>query len=130
MYFYGGDVKLNPDLSYSRDHLWISFTDDIAIIGLMQESVDAAQEIVFIDLPQLHSVINSGERLLSVESLKSSLHLPSPVSGEVVEVNDAVFDEPNILNANAYNTFICKMRVIKKGDVLSAEEAKTYYENK
>ncbi len=111
---YAKSKRMEPpkDLKYS-EYVWVAVKGDIATLGMTDYGLKVAKDIVFIDLPKKGAKINRGGQFVSLESVKWSGHLASPVSGEVVEVNDALFDEPEKLNKNPYGSWICRVRMSK-----------------
>ncbi len=90
------------DRSYSKEHEWIIVDGDIATVGITDFAQDQLGEVVYVDLPGAGDVVAAGEAFGEVESVKSVSELYAPVSGEIVEVNDALADTPETVNADAY----------------------------
>jgi len=117
------DEQMPNDRKYNLDHSWIKLEGDIAIVGVTKVFMDSIKELAFIELPK-PGPIKAGDTYLSLESVKWSGHVSSPVTGEVIEVNKGLFDEPSKLNKEPYEEWIMKVRLSQqpKG-LLSAEEA-------
>ncbi len=90
------------DRSYSKEHEWVIVDGDIATVGITDFAQDQLGEVVYVDLPGAGDVVAAGEAFGEVESVKSVSELYAPVSGEIVEVNDALADTPETVNADAY----------------------------
>lgn len=90
------------DRSYSKEHEWVIVDGDIATVGITDFAQDQLGEVVYVDLPGAGDVVVAGEAFGEVESVKSVSELYAPVSGEIVEVNDALADTPETVNADAY----------------------------
>ncbi len=90
------------DRSYSKEHEWIIVDGDIATVGITDFAQGQLGEVVYVDLPGAGDVVAAGEAFGEVESVKSVSELYAPVSGEIVEVNDALADTPETVNADAY----------------------------
>ncbi|MDO8848440.1 MAG: glycine cleavage system protein GcvH [Coriobacteriia bacterium] len=90
------------DLKYDREHEWVRIDGDVATIGISHFAQDQLGEVVYVDLPKAGDPINAGDTFGEVESVKSVSELYSPVSGEIVEVNDALDDAPETVNAEPY----------------------------
>lgn len=105
-------MELPKDLKYS-EYVWVAVKGDIATLGVTDYGLKVAREIVFIDLPQKGKKLGRGEQFVSLESVKWSGHLASPVSGEVVDVNDALFDDPEKMNRDPYGSWVCRVRMSK-----------------
>lgn len=109
-------------LRYSAEHEWIT-GDNPAIIGISEVATDALGEIVYVELPAVGATVEAGTVIGEVESTKSVSELFSPVSGEVVEFNSAVVDDPTLLNSDPYGAgWLLKVSVTAEGPLLSAEQ--------
>nr|WP_047692134.1 glycine cleavage system protein GcvH [Kocuria sp. ZOR0020] len=114
--------KVNKDYRYSAEHEWVDSASP-AKIGLSQIAVDALGDVVYVDLPEAGSTVTAGEVCGEVESTKSVSELYSPVTGTVAEVNDAVIDDPALLNSDPYGAaWLFSVEVDSEGDLLSPEE--------
>lgn len=114
--------NVKAGLRYSAEHEWI---DDAAPanVGVSEVAADALGEVVYVDLPEVGAQVTAGEVCGEIESTKSVSELYSPVSGEVVEVNDAVVADPALVNADPYGAaWLFKVAVTEEGPLLSAEE--------
>ncbi|MDO8914728.1 MAG: glycine cleavage system protein GcvH [Coriobacteriia bacterium] len=92
------------DLRYDKEHEWIRVEGDVAVIGISDFAQDQLGEVVYVDLPAVGDTVTSGETFGEVESVKSVSELFSPVSGEVVKVNDDLDGAPEAINEDAYGT--------------------------
>lgn len=90
------------ELKYTREHEWARVAGDRATIGITGYAQDALGDIVYVDLPRNGSAVTAGEPLGEVESTKSVSDIYSPVSGTVVERNDALDKRPEIINSDPY----------------------------
>lgn len=95
-------VEIPEVLKYTKEHEWARVEDDIVIIGITDYAQDALGEIVYIELPSEGDEITRGEPFGAVESTKSVSDLYAPISGEVVEVNEALLDSPEAINEDPY----------------------------
>lgn len=96
------------DLRYSTDHEWVRRNGDQVTIGITDYAQDALGDVVFLEVPTKGAEVVSGERISEVESTKSVSDIFAPVSGTVVEVNEALGDGPEALNADPYGDgWIC-----------------------
>ncbi|MGO2634351.1 MAG: glycine cleavage system protein GcvH [Galactobacter sp.] len=113
------DVK--SDLRYSAEHEWIDSSSP-AKVGISQVAADALGDVVYVDLPEVGAELTAGETCGEVESTKSVSDLYSPVSGTVVEVNQAAIDSPELLNSDPYGEgWLFTVEVTSEGELLSAE---------
>jgi len=104
------------ELIYDKGYSWILMKGETAEIGITKQLADATKEFVFINLPKKVK-IEKGEVYVSLESVKWTGHLESPVSGEITEVNNALFNEPAVLNKNPYGNWIIKVKISNKEEL-------------
>ena len=88
---------------YSKDHEWVSTENDIATVGITNHAQESLGDIVFIELPKVGKIVNTGEQVGVVESVKAASELYSPISGEIIQVNDSLSNEPQLINSDAEN---------------------------
>ncbi|GKT17736.1 glycine cleavage system protein GcvH [Acidovorax sp. SUPP2522] len=92
-------------VQYSRDHEWIDAADaNAAVVGITVHAQDALGDVVFVDLPEVGKTFSQGEVAGVVESVKAAADVYMPVSGEVVEVNEALRADPSLANSDPLNT--------------------------
>ncbi len=104
--------KLPENLLYNKDYSWIEIDGDVATLGITNLASERVSEFVFIDLPKKGAKIKKGDTYVSLEALKWSGHLESPFGGEIVEVHDELFDEPEIINKDPYGDgWIVKIKI-------------------
>ncbi len=114
--------KVQTGLRYSAEHEWIDNSSP-AKVGISQVAADALGDVVYVDLPEVGSTVTAGETCGEVESTKSVSDLYSPVTGEVVEINQEAIDNPGILNEDPYGAgWLFTVTVESEGELLSAEE--------
>jgi len=118
------------DLKYHKEHEWIRVDGDIATVGISDFAQDQLGEVVYVDLPSAGDPITADETFGEIESVKSVSELYSPISGEIVEINDALADAPETVNADAYGDgWLIKVRMsdTSEADVLmSASEYESF----
>ncbi len=90
------------DLKYHKEHEWVRVDGDVAVIGISDFAQDQLGEVVYVDLPSAGDDVTADETFGEIESVKSVSELYSPLSGEILEVNDALADAPETVNADAY----------------------------
>ena len=91
------------DKKYSEDHEWVLSNESMATVGITNHAQENLGDIVFIELPQKGKIVNNGDQIGIVESVKAASDLISPVSGEIIEVNNDLQNSPQIINTNAEN---------------------------
>lgn len=113
--------KVQSGLRYSAEHEWIN-DESPAVVGVSEVAADALGEVVYVDLPAIGTALTAGEACGEIESTKSVSDLFAPVTGEVVEVNEAVVADPSLVNSDPYGAgWLFKVTVQSEGPLLSAE---------
>lgn len=97
---------------YTKDHEWISISENIAIVGISNHAQESLGDIVFIDLPELGKEVSSGDEVSVIESVKAASDIYSPVNGKILEINDNLSNDASIINKDAENEgWIFKIKV-------------------
>lgn len=111
------------DLQYTKTHEWIRIEGDEAVIGITDYAQDALGDVVYVELPEEGTSYEAEATFGAVESVKAASDLYMPISGEVVEVNQKLIDEPEILNSDPYGEgWMLKIKVAPGvGALMSAE---------
>lgn len=118
-------VNIPKDLRYTKDHEWVRVTGSVVRVGITDYAQDALGDVVFVQLPDVGSVLSAQQGLGEIESTKSVSDVYAPVAGTVVAVNDVLVDQPELLNSDPYGEgWICEIEVaqIDESHLLSAEE--------
>ena len=105
-------MNFPAELKYSKDHEWVKFEGDTAIIGISDFAQDALGDVVFVNLPGEGDEVNAGEAFGDVESVKAVSDLNSPVSGTVCAINEELIDSPELLNSDCYGAWIIKVEAV------------------
>lgn len=120
----------NPtQLRYSKEHEWLSAAEDgVSTVGITEHAATALGDIVYVDLPAVGDTVTAGETRGELESTKSVSDLYAPATGEVVEVNEAVIDDPSLVNSAPFGGgWLYKLRVTEEPtELLSADEYTTF----
>ena len=120
------------DLKYSREHEWARVEGDRAVVGITDYAQRELGEIVYVELPEVGSEVEQTESFGTVESVKAVSDLYAPISGEVVEVNEALEDDPGLVNTDAYGEGWMLVVEISDADeladLMSAEEYAAFVE--
>lgn len=90
------------DLKYAKSHEWVRASGDTATVGITEHAQHELTDIVFVELPAVGRKVKAGEACAVVESVKTASDIYSPVSGEVLEVNQAVVDKPELVNTDPH----------------------------
>jgi len=117
-------VSVPTELGYTAKHEWVVVEDGIATVGITSFAAEALGDIVYVELPGVGSEVTAGEPSGEVESTKSVSDIYSPVSGEVVEVNESLEDSPETINSAPFEGgWLFKARITgEPSGLLSAEE--------
>lgn len=109
--------KIMEGLRYAESHEWVKVDGDIATVGITDYAQHALGNIVYVDMPEVGDEVSQGEDFGAVESVKAASDLLSPVSGEVVEINESLEDEPELLNQDAYANWVMKVRMSDPSEI-------------
>ena len=101
---------------------------DFGFIGITDYAQNALGNVVYVDMPEVDDEVTAGEEFGAVESVKAASDLMSPVSGTVVEVNEALEDEPGLINKDAFENWIIKVEMSDKAELDNLMDAKAYEE--
>lgn len=116
-------MHIPDNLRYTEDHEWLSLDGEVATVGVTDFAQDALGDVVFVELPEAGDAVVAGDACGEIESTKSVSELFAPVTGEVVEVNDAVVDAPELVNSDPYgNGWLFRVRVEELPELLDAED--------
>ena len=121
-------AKVLEGLYYSESHEYVRVEGDCGFIGITDYAQHALGNVVYVDMPDVDDEVSAGEEFGAVESVKAASDLISPVTGVVLEVNEALEDEPERINADAYENWIIKVEMADKGELDNLMDAKAYTE--
>ena len=119
-------MKVIPSLRYTEKHDWIRVEGEFAYIGITDFAQDQLGEILFIEMPEVGDEISAGKEYGVIESSKVASDLISPISGEVVEINERLDDEPEYINEDAYDAWIVKVKLSDVDELDSLISAESY----
>src|SRR5260370_32021458 len=94
--------NIPSDLKYVKSHEWVRVSGDTATVGISDHAQHELTDVVFVELPTLGRKIKAGEACAVVESVKTASDIYSPVSGEIVKINQAVLDQPALANSHPH----------------------------
>ena len=118
--------KVIEGLYYSESHEYIRVEGDYGFIGITDYAQNALGNVVYVDMPEVDDEVTAGEEFGAVESVKAASDLMSPVSGTVVEINEALEDSPELVNQDAYENWIIKVALSDKSELESLMDAAAY----
>ena len=118
--------KVLEGLRYAESHEWVKVEGDIAVIGISDYAQHSMGDLSYVDMPSVDDELTAGEEFGAVESVKAASDLYSPVSGKVVEVNEALEDQPELLNEDPYGNWIIKVQMSDPSEVEKLLDAESY----
>lgn len=120
-------AKILEGLRYSESHEYVKIEGDYAVVGITDFAQEQLGNVVYVDVPKVGDEVTAGETFGAVESTKAASDLVCPVSGEVVEVNEALEDEPELVNKDAFGEgWIIKVKLTNPEEVEQLLDAKGY----
>ena len=119
-------AKVIEGLYYSESHEFVKVEGNYGFIGITDYAQHALGNIVYVDMPEVDDEVEAGEEFGAVESVKAASDLISPVSGTVVEVNEALEDQPELVNQDAYENWIIKVELTDKTELDNLMDAQAY----
>jgi glycine cleavage system H protein len=120
--------KIIDELLYSESHEWVKVDGNIAIIGVSDFAQEEMGDITYVDVPAEGDSVSRDEDFGALESVKASSELYSPVSGEVVAVNEELEDKPELINEDPYGAWIIKVEMSDKSELDTLLNAAAYAE--
>ena len=118
--------KIIDGLYYSESHEYVKVEGDFGFIGITDYAQHELGNVVYVDMPEVDDEVAAGEEFGAVESVKAASDLMSPVSGTVVEVNEALEDEPGLINKDAFENWIIKVELSDKSELDALMDAAAY----
>ena len=119
-------AKVIEGLYYAESHEYVKVEGEFGYIGITDYAQNALGNIVYVDMPDTDDEVEAGEDFGAVESVKAASDLTSPVSGTVVEVNEALEDTPEIINQDAFANWIIKVELSDKTELDNLMDAAAY----
>jgi glycine cleavage system H protein len=114
------------DLKYTKDHEWVRVEGDTGTIGITNFAQLQLGDVVYVDLPDVGAQLSAGQTFGTIESVKAVSELYAPLSGEVVEVNTALKDKPEDVNAKPHDTWMIKVRLANAAETSGLMDAAAY----
>ncbi len=125
-------MKIVEGNLYTKDHEWVKIEGNEAYVGISDHAQDSLGDIVYVELPEVGDEFDKGDAFAVVESTKAASDVYIPISGKVVEVNEALDDEPELVNEDAFANWIAKIEVSgdpDTGDLMDAAAYKEFCDN-
>ena len=121
-------AKVIEGLYYSESHEFVRVEGNVGFVGITDYAQNALGTVVYVDMPDVDDGVEAGEELGAVESTKAASDLISPVSGTVIEINEALEDQPELINQDAFENWIIKVELSDKSDLDNLMDAAAYEE--
>ena len=114
------------DLKYTKDHEWVRVEGDTGVVGITDFAQQQLGDVVYVDLPEVGSKLSAGQTFGTIESVKAVSELYAPLSGEVVEVNTALKDKPELVNSTPHDAWMIKVRLSDPNEAGALLDASAY----
>lgn len=121
-------ATVKEGLYYTESHEYVRIEGEYGYVGITDYAQHALGNVVYVDMPEVDDEVTAGEGFGAVESVKAASDLMAPVSGTVVEVNEALEDQPELINQEPWENWIIKVRLTDKAELDSLMDAKAYEE--
>ena len=121
-------AKVIEGLYYSESHEFVRVDGNVGFVGITDYAQNALGTVVYVDMPDVDDEVEAGEEFGAVESTKAASDLISPVSGTVIEINEALEDQPELINQDAFENWIIKVELSDKSDLDNLMDAAAYEE--
>lgn len=119
-------MKILKNLYYTKDHEWVKVDGGKAYIGITDYAQHSLGDIVYVELPETDSELNAGDTFGVIESVKAASDVYIPVSGKVTETNEAIVDDPSLVNADAYENWMICVDMKDKSELNNLMDSKQY----
>lgn len=119
-------AKVIEGLYYSESHEYVKVEGEYGYIGITDYAQNALGNVVYVDMPEVDDEVEAGSDFGAVESVKAASDLIAPVSGTVVEVNEALNDSPELINTDAFENWIIKVKMSDKAELEALMDAVAY----
>ncbi len=113
-------------MKYTEDHEWLRVEDDLVVVGITEHASTQLGDVVFVELPETETMVTKGDEVCVIESVKAASDILAPIDGEIVEVNEALIDNPAMVNEDPLGTawfFKIKADDLSQMDALLDEDA-------
>ena len=126
-------MEIEDHLLYTKEHEWVNIDGDDATIGVSDYAQESLGDITFVELPSVGDEVEQFEEYASVESVKAASDIYSPLTGEVIEVNEDLNEEPGLINKSPYDKgWIAKIKITdpeEQSNLMTADEYKSFLES-
>ena len=114
-------------MRYTEEHEWLRVDDDVVVVGITDHAAEQLGDVVFVELPEIEAVVAKGDEVCVIESVKAASDIYAPIAGEVVEINDALEDDPALVNTDPYGDgWLFAIKPAQEDALEDLLEAETY----
>jgi len=121
-------AKVLEGLYYAESHEYVKVEGNVGYVGITDYAQSQLGNVVYVDMPEVDDEVTAGEEFGAVESVKAASDLISPVSGKVIEINEALEDSPELVNEDAYENWIMKVEISDLSELDNLMDAAAYEE--
>ncbi len=120
-------MNIPENLRYAESHEWILVNNGIGTVGITDHAQHELSDVVFVEVPKIGKTVKAKETVAVVESVKAASDIYSPVSGEVVEINDSLNSDPALINSDPFGkAWIYKIKLSNPSEIDSLKDSKAY----
>ncbi len=113
-------------LKYTKDHEWLKIEGNKAYMGITDYAQHALGSLVYVELPEVEETFSEGDTLGVVESVKAASDIYMPISGEILEINEAVVDDPGLINTDAFGNWMVAIKITNPSELDDLLDAAAY----
>ncbi|MDD7970496.1 glycine cleavage system protein GcvH [Roseinatronobacter alkalisoli] len=117
-------------MKYTEEHEWLRVEGDVVVVGITEHAAEQLGDVVFVELPEIETMVVKGDEVCVIESVKAASDILAPIDGEIVEVNEALVDNPGLVNEDPQgDAWFFKMKLDDPGvldDLMSEDEYKEF----
>tara|TARA_Y100001970_G_C13631532_1_gene554402 strand:- start:124 stop:501 length:378 start_codon:yes stop_codon:yes gene_type:complete len=120
-------MNVPDNIKYTKEHEWCKIEEDVAIIGITDFAQSELGDIVFVEFPEINNFVNKDETVGTIEAVKTVADIYSPLSGDVIDINNNLDSEPNLINDDPYNGgWIYKIKLSDLDEINSLLSSNSY----
>ena len=114
-------------MKYTEEHEWIKLQGNVAIVGITEHAAEQLGDLVFVELPEVGTEVSKDDEVVVIESVKAASDIMAPLNGKIVEVNDAIVEDPSLVNSDPMGEgWFFKLDLISEGDLDSMMTKEQY----
>ena len=116
-------------MKYTKEHEWIRLEGKVAVVGITEHAAEHLGDLVFVELPEVGTEVSKDDEIVVIESVKAASDILAPLNGKIVEINDAIVEDPSLVNSDPMgNGWFFKLESISEGDLDSMMTKEQYDE--